>query len=268
MTPRAGVPHMPNRMLSVPRLAALVAAAAALAACASDEALVPAASQPAHLVLATSAAGGLVPLASLGDTATVISRVLDASGNPVATARLRWTLRPAGVVAQDAEGVYRAVGNGRVTVVAEVEVGETGVRPAGYYARPLADSVVLEVRQRPARLALAPVDTAFGTLGAARQLRAQVTDARGNALLDGAPALTWVSADPRVVTVDGAGLVRSLDQGAARVSVHAAELTGAATFTVQPHLPHTSCMVFAQRRQTKQACVTLDFVMREREAAR
>jgi hypothetical protein len=72
-----------------------------------------------------------------------------------------------------------------------------------------------------------------------------------------------------VLAVDGAGVVRSLAEGAGRVTVHVEALTGAATFTVSPRRPHTSCMVFALRRQTKQACVTVDFVMREqREGAR
>ena len=264
MTPRVRPPRMPNHR----SLAALLAATAALAACSPDQPVVPETARPAHVILATGAAGGLVPLASLGDTATVLARVVDASGHPVPDARLQWSLHPAGVVAQDGEGVYRAVGNGSVTVVAEVVVGETGVRAGGYYARPLADSVVLRVQQRPERLTIAPVDTAFGTLGASRQLRAEVTDARGNAMLGGPPALTWASADPRVLTVDGSGMLRSLAEGASRVSVHAAGLVGAATFTVQPRLPHTSCMVFAQRKQTRQACVTLDLVMREPGAGR
>jgi hypothetical protein len=71
-----------------------------------------------------------------------------------------------------------------------------------------------------------------------------------------------------VVTVDGAGVVRSAGEGAARVTVRADGLLGAATFTVRPRVPHTSCMVFTARRQSRQSCVTLDFVVRERGAAR
>ena len=263
MTRRVPTTHMPRHSF-LPRAAAVLAASA-LAACVPADPLRPDGAYPTGLVLTADAQG---PLASLGDTARVVARVLDVHGASLPTVPLRWTLRPAGVLVRDGEGIYRAVGNGRVTLVAEIAVGETGVRPAGYYAKPVADSVVLEVRQRPARLAIAPVDTAFATLGASRALRALVTDARGNAMLDGPPPLTWLSADPRVLAVDAAGVLRSVGEGAARVTVRSDALSGAATFSVQPRLPHTSCMVFAQRKQTRQSCVTLDFVMREREAAR
>ena len=243
----------------------LAAATAGLTACASDSIVRPDGARPASIVLTSSAAA---PLASLGDTALVRAVVLDATGDQLDGVKLRWTARQSGVVQQDAEGVFRAVGNGRVTLVAQIDVGETGVRPAGYYAAPVADSVVIEVRQRAARLALAPVDTAFTTLGAARQLKVTVTDARGNAILGGPPPLAWRSADARVATVDSLGVVRSIGQGAARIDVRADSLAGAATFTVNPLLAHTSCMVFAQRHQTKQSCVTLDFVVHEREANR
>ena len=259
---------MPRRSLppcGATALAASALAAFALAACVPADPLRPDGAYPTRVVLTADAQG---PLASLGDSARLLLRVLDVHGASLPGVPLRWTVRPAGVLQRDGEGVYRAVGNGRVTVVAEIAVGETGVRPAGYYAAPLADSVVLEVRQRPARLAIAPVDTAFPTLGARRELRALVTDARGNAMLDGPPPLTWLSADPRVVAVDAAGVLRSVGEGAARVTVRSDELSGAATFSVRPRLPHTSCMVFAQRKQTRQSCVTLDFVMRAREDAR
>ena len=264
MSPRITVPRMSRHPLRP--LAALAAlAVATLAACAPDAALRPDVAQPTTVGLTAVAAA---PLASIGDTALVRPRVLDQHGQPLDGVRLRWSLSRDGVVAQDAEGVFRAVGNGRVTVVASIDPGTTGVRPAGYWADRVADSVVIEVRQRAARLALAPVDTAFGALGTARQLRVTVTDARGHALLDGPPPLTWLSGDARVIAVDGAGVVRSMAEGTARVTVQAESLVGAATFTVQPRLPHTSCMVFAQRRQTRQSCVTLDFVVRDREAAR
>jgi hypothetical protein len=248
-----------------PLPAASLAASLALAACAPDDALSPRAPEAAGVSLT---ADSRAPLTSLGDSAIVRHRVYDRHGAALAAVPVRWSVSAPGVVEPDGEGVFRAVGNGRVTVVAELDPGLTGVRPAGYWAGRLADSVVVEVRQRPARLTLAPVDTAFATLGASRQLRVLVTDARGNAMLDGPPPLAWRSADPRVLAVDGAGVVRSLAEGAAAITVEADELRGAATFTVRPRLPHTSCMVFAQRRQTRQSCVTLGFTMREREAGR
>jgi hypothetical protein len=265
MSPRVLTPATSRPRAAAPAaLAAFAALAALAAACSPDSVVRPDRAQPARLVLATAGA----PLASLGDSALVVPQVLDAAGVPLAGVPVRWSVRDTGVVRQDGAGVYRAVGNGRVTVVAEVDPGQTGVRPAGYYVGPVADSVVLEVRQRPARLALAPVDTAFGALDASRRLRVQVADARGNPMPDALAGLAWRSADPRVVSVDSAGVVRSVGEGAARVTVQADGLFGAATFTVRPRLAHTSCMVFAARRRTRQSCVTLDFTVRAREGAR
>jgi uncharacterized protein YjdB len=82
-------------------------------------------------------------------------------------------------------------------------------------------------------------------------------------MLDDPPPLSWRSTDPGVVAVDSAGVVRARGEGRARITVHADALSGAATFVVNPRVAHTSCMVFSHRRQTRQSCVTLDFVMRE-----
>ena len=253
----------PTLRMSRLHTAALLLGAAALTACSADNLVRPEGATPAKIVVSSSSAAAL---ASLGDTALVTARVLDRAGNSVSGATVRWSLDRAGVVQQDADGVYRAVGNGRVTVVAEVALGETGVRPAGYWADRVADSVVVEVRQRPARITLAPVDTAFATLGALRPLRAQVTDARGNALLDGPPPLAWSTENAGVLSVDGVGVVRSLGEGTARVTVRADALAAATVFTVQPRLPHTACMQFTQRRQSHQSCVTVDLVLHERAA--
>ena len=241
----------------------LLAASTALTACAPDALLGPGRSQPGHL---TITATGPVSLVSLGDSTVLRTSVLDRDGRPLDDVRLRWSVSSSGIVERDAEGVYRAVGNGLVTIVAEVDPGETGVRPDGYWAGRVADSVTIEVRQRPARLSLAPVDTSFATLGARRQLRAQVTDARGNPMVDDPPVLIWRSADPRVVVVDSAGVVSSLGEGTARITVRADALGGETTFTVSPRLPHTSCMEFAQRGKARRSCVTLDLILRDRVA--
>jgi len=66
------------------------------------------------------------------------------------------------------------------------------------------------------------------------------------------------------VTVDSLGVVRSLSEGTGGISVAAAGLSGGATFTVRPRVPHTACMVFSKRRRTQQACATLSITMRER----
>lgn len=254
-----------NRSSSVAYRCGLVAClTASAAACAPDSVVAPR-EKATGVVLSTSKAS----LASLGDSATVTSRVLDRDGKVVSGVKLSWSVTPAnGVLQRDGEGVYRAVGNGHAVIVAEIDPNATGVRPSGYWAGHTADTIVVDVRQRAARILLTSVDTAFVTLGASRTMRAQMTDARGNSLRDVLPTLVWESANASIVTVDAAGLVRSTGEGDAAVRVRADDATATATFTVRPRVPHTSCMVYAQRRTSKQACVTLDFVMREREASR
>lgn len=236
-----------------------------LTACSADDAVAPSGALAAKVVLVANSA---TSLGSLGDSAILAPRVLDAGGRVVPNVKLVWSLSKAGIVQAEGEGVYRAIANGRVTIVAAVDPGETGVRPKGYWADPIADSVTVDVRQRPVRLAVAPVDTTFTSIGATRALQVQATDARGNPMPSAIMSLTWLSADSRVVTVDSAGLVRSRGEGTARVTVRADSLVGAATFAVNPRLPHTSCMVYAQRKRAKQSCVTLDLVLHERGEGR
>ena len=250
-----------SRHMNCSHFCMLLAASLALTACAANDTVSPSGSRAAKVSLAVNS---LASLTSFGDTVTLSPRVLDAEGRPLDGARIRWSLSDTGIVQRDGEGIYRAIGNGKVTIFAELDPGGTGVRPAGYWAGRLADSVVVEVQQRPVRLALAPVDTAFGSLGGSRQLNVQVTDARGNVIANGKLPLIWQSADSSVVTVDSAGTVHSLGEGSARVTVRSDTLSGAATFTVDPRRPHTSCMVFTLRHQSRQECVTLEFIVRER----
>ena len=254
-----------SRMSHHSRVLVLLAAAVTLTACAGQDAVAPSQSRVARITLATNAA---TPLTSLGDTVVLTRAAVDADGNPVSGVRLRWSVSPAGIIHEDSDGVFHAIGNGQATVTAELDPTQSGVRPAGYYVGHLSDSVVVTVRQIAARITLTPVDTLFATLGASRQMQVQVTDARGNPLLDGPPSLLWHSADSSVVTVDSAGIVRSRGEGSASVTVQAAELTGVIGFSVKAQMPYTSCMVFAQRQHTVQSCVTIDFTMRERSAAR
>lgn len=247
------------------RLLSALCAVSLLTACSADDALAPSGAAAAKVVLIANSA---TSLGSLGDSAILTPRVLDAGGRVVPGVKLVWSVSTAGIVQADGDGVYRAIANGRVTIIAAVDPGETGVRPKGYWADPIADSVTVDVRQRPVRLAVAPVDTAFVTIGATRALQVQAADARGNPMPSAIMSLTWLSADPRVVSVGSAGLVRSRGEGVARVTVRADSLVGTATFAVNPRLPHTSCMVYAQRKRAKQSCVTLDFVLHERGEGR
>ncbi|WP_411280876.1 hypothetical protein [Gemmatimonas sp.] len=245
--------------------ASLLAAPLLLTACAPTDFVRSVDSAPSSIDLTVVSAS---QLESVGDTARVQSRVLDQVGVVLANVPLRWSVTPAGIVQMVSNGTFSAVANGRATIIAEVDPADTGVRPRGYLSGPLADTVVIEVRQRAVRLTITVSDTAFKSLGAVRSLRSEVADRRGNIMgLDVAP-VSWRSVNATIVSVDSAGVVRSRAEGRTTILATSGELSATAALTVTPRLPHVSCMVYAQRRQSKTSCVSLDFVLREREAGR
>jgi hypothetical protein len=242
-----------------PYLPLTAAALLGLTACAPDLPMASTSDTPASVALdlATPA-----QLTSLGDTVRVHARITSRTGTSLERASMRWSVEPAGIVTPVGIDTWEAVRNGRVTIIGSLDPASTGVRPSGYWAERTADTVVVDVRQRAVSLTLTPVDTLFNTVGATRTVRVSVRDARGHELMD-APPPTWLTANPNVITVDGTGVVQSAGAGDAQVTVQAGGLTGRVSFTVQPRLPHTSCMVYARRRESRQSCVTLGFVLRE-----
>lgn len=211
---------------------------------------------------------GAAQLESFGDTARFQTKIIGQDGRTLSGVPVRWSASPAGVVQQVGDGTFSAIANGRVTVVAMIDPAATGVRPGGYQASPAADTVVIDVRQRAARIALTVSDTIFRTINAVRPLRAQVTDRRGNPMAQAVAPVIWRSASPAVVSIDSLGVARSRTEGRSSVTATSGDVSATAALTVAPRLPHTSCMVYNARRQSRSACVSLDFVLREREAAR
>ncbi|WP_373068762.1 hypothetical protein [Gemmatimonas sp.] len=244
---------------------ALLAASLVVTACA-----------PADIVRSVDRAPGSIdltvvntlPLESFGDTALVQSRVLDQAGAALADVPLRWSASPAGIVEMVGNGAFSAVGNGRVSIIAEVDPAQSGVRPRGYFSGPLADTVVIEVRQRALRLDITVSDTTFRLLGTVRSLRAVVTDRRGNIMGPIVAPVSWYSVNATIVSIDSAGVARSRAEGRTNIVATSGELSATTVMTVTPRLPHVSCMVYARRRQANTSCVSLDFVLREREAGR
>jgi hypothetical protein len=243
----------------------LVTASLLVTACAPADIVRSADNAPGSIDLTVVSAA---QLESFGDTARVQSRVLDQAGATLANVPLRWSASPAGVVQIVGNGTFSAVGNGRVTIIAEVDPAEGGVRPRGYISGPIADTVVIEVRQRAVRLSITVADTTFKALDARRSLRAEVADRRGNLMGPSLAPVSWRSANATIVSIDSAGVARSRAEGRTNIVATSGELSATAVMSVTPRLPHVSCMVYAQRRQSKTSCVALDFVLREREAGR
>lgn len=249
-----------------PRLGrALLAASLLVTACAPADMVRSIDNAPGNIDLTVV---GAALLESFGDTARVQLRVLDQAGTALANVPMRWSATPAGIVQMAGSGTFRAVGNGRVTIIAEVDPAESGVRPRGYLSGPIADTVVIDVRQRAVRLTISVADTTFKALDARRSLRAEVADRRGNLMGPHVAPVSWRSADATVVSVDSAGVARSRAEGRTNIVATSGELSATAAMSVAPRLPHVSCMVYIQRRQSRASCVALDFVLREREAVR
>ena len=142
--------------------------------------------------------------AALGETGQLAAQSLDANGNAVADVQLSWSSSDESVVTVNDAGLVTAVGNGATTVSATVQGG--GVTASAAVA---VDQLVTEVR-------LEPMSLAFAALGETGQLAAQVFDANGNAVAD--VRLSWSSSDESVVTVNDAGLVTAVGNGATTVS--------------------------------------------------
>jgi hypothetical protein len=249
-----------SRRTLAPRLTTL-AAALLVTACRSDSVLAPSGGAVDAVRLAASSR----QLTSLGDTLRLDALVRDAAGERLNAVPMQWQLSSTGVLEPLGNGLFRAVGNGRVTIVGAVDPSATGVRPRGYYADLVTDSIVVDVEQRPAQVLTLSADTLFTMVGLARPVRLRITDARGYEV---DPALLRVSyqvLDPHVATVDSTGMVRSASEGRTELVATAGTATGSTTWrapiTVRPRAAHTSCMTFTQRRRARQACVTSDFVV-------
>ena len=82
----------------------------------------------------------------------------------------------------------------------------------------------------PTRVAVSPSSLGFAALGDTLRLSAQVHDQYGDLMADA--AVTWVSSDASVASVDSEGLVRSIGNGEAVVTAMAGSVSDSADVTV------------------------------------
>ena len=142
---------------------------------------------------------------------------VDANGHPVDGATLEWSSGDTAVATVDDTGLVTAVGNGAATVTA-ASGGAEG------HAAVVVEQVVAEVRVSPDSVTLLAVgDTA--------RLTAKAVDANGHPV-DGA-GFEWSSGDTTVATVDRAGLVTAVGNGAATVSAASGRAVGSVAVVVE-----------------------------------
>lgn len=143
------------------------------------------------------------------------AKVLDTSGNPMADAKIAWSVEPEGVATIDAAtGTLTPTADGEVKVTAKL--GE------------LSKSYVLTV-SLPDTVQITTGESATVAVGAQVALAASV-------LADGTtvPGTTvaWASADPAIATIDEAGNVTGVAAGETTVTATSGALSAAAKIVV------------------------------------
>lgn len=157
--------------------------------------------RPVSVVVTPTAAS----FSSLGDTQTLAVQAKDANNNDVSGVQFTWTSSNPDVATVDGAGVVTARGNGTATIRAAAG-GSTA-------------EATVTVQQVAASMEVTPSEISFTYLGQAAELRAAVTDARGNAM--NVPVRFFVASNPQVASVNGDGVVSGNSVGDAIVMVTA-----------------------------------------------
>ena len=158
-------------------------------------------------------------LTAIEDTVRLSASVLDPNGRPIAGAPVSWSSGDTTIVTVDEAGLVTSVATGTAFIRAALDN--------------LADSVVTEVRQVPARVQILPADTlfAFGTLGDTLRLSAEVVDANGHPI----PGLSvsWSTTSVLVAEIDREGLLTATGNGIAIITATALSARGSTRVRVE-----------------------------------
>ncbi len=140
-------------------------------------------------------------LQSLGETVQLTATVEDQDGETMRNVMITWTSRDTRAATVDGNGLVTAAGNGTATMEAA--------------AGAAVGAAEVTVAQRPAEVAVSPLVDTLVALDDTVRLTAEAFDANGHTVSDA--EFTWSSGDESVVTVDAAGLVTAVANGAASV---------------------------------------------------
>lgn len=153
----------------------------------------------------------------VGEALPVSGDAVDANGHAIAEAEFAWTSSDTSVVRVDRSGLVVAVAPGE----AEITAASAGVTGRA------ALTVVAPV---PTAVAVTPEVVALAALGQTKQLVASVKHQAGRVM--GAADVSWSSTDTAVATVDSAGLVTAVSNGAATVTATAGTVSESVTVSV------------------------------------
>lgn len=146
-----------------------------------------------------------VVLRSLGDTVRLEAKAVDANGHAISSAALfHWVSSDEMVATVDGTGLVTAVGSGSVRVKAA----------SGAFSATAALTVMQEVRG----VRVSPATDTLRAPGETVRLVAEAADANGFPVANADFAFAWSSSDESVATVDDAGLVTAVAEGAVEIT--------------------------------------------------
>lgn len=157
-----------------------------------------------------------VEISSFGDSVQLTAAPFDANDNAVEDATITWSSEDAAVATVDDSGLVTAVGNGTANI--------------GAQAGAATGAAAVTVSQVVVEMDVVPFATTLFSLGDTIRLVATGVDANGHP--GSALAVTWMSENDAVVTVDSAGLVTAVRTGSTDVFATIRELRDSAGVTV------------------------------------
>jgi hypothetical protein len=163
-------------------------------------------------------------MAALGQTVQLTATALDANGQAVSGAVIRWTSSNPAALEVSATGLVTARANGAGTISAIT---------AGAASSEVGDTSAARVEQVPVSMSISPESwpKAQVWIGARRQFTADVRDANGHAVLGA--EVEWSVNASRIV-VDETGLATAMSSGAATIQATAGGLSDSVPVTVDP----------------------------------
>ena len=145
-------------------------------------------------------------LVSIDDSVTFSTTLRDPAGNVISGGSVAWSSTEAAVATVSSRGTATAKQNGTTRIVASIS-GK-------------ADTAVLVVEQRTARVAVSPDSARVSAPGDTVRFTAEPQDANGHAV--GEVKVDWSASDTSVATVDSTGLATAKALGRVEVTAAAA----------------------------------------------
>jgi uncharacterized protein YjdB len=156
------------------------------------------------------------------DTLRLAAMAADANGHAVNNAVFAWASNDTTIAVIDDSGLVTGVAPGHAMATA-TSAGVSG------------DAELVVAAAVPAAITVSPDAVMLAALGQTVQLSAEVLDQIGRAMAD--VFVSWSSSNPRVVSVDGAGLATAVGHGTATITATAGDVRGTAEITVEFSAP-------------------------------